>query len=309
MAEGPDIMESLPIILITGFLGAGKTTFLNNLLAHLRTLDKSTALLINEFGKAGIDKDLVDSRGEAVYEVNQGSIFCVCTRDQFIRALDGIAGHSPSFDLAVIESTGIANTADLGKYLEAPPLEGQIDIKQNFCLIDAANFHKVFETLPAVRTQVGEASVLVINKTDLVDKNHLTRLEARLRELNPDALILRTSYGNIDFSANLDLTGSWSARAGLDTSPPEDIFSATLVEPGLLSKEKVRRFLERHDRSLLRAKGFLATDEGRLFIEWVGGSLYIKPAGTDAGVTGTLVLIGYGLSEASLKDEFRECLL
>ena len=152
-------MNKLPIILITGFLGAGKTTFLNEMLIYFKSRGSSVALLINEFGKTNIDKNLVTHDTETIYEVNQGSIFCVCTRSQFLNALDSISTHKPAFDAAIIESTGIANTRDIGTYLETPQLKDKIDIRQNFCLVDAANFHKVFETLPAVKTQVEEASV------------------------------------------------------------------------------------------------------------------------------------------------------
>ncbi|HPQ47787.1 MAG TPA: GTP-binding protein, partial [Clostridia bacterium] len=140
--------QPIPVILVTGFLGAGKTTFVNGLLSHLRESGKSVALLINEFGLVNIDSHLVEAEAARIYEVNQGSIFCVCTRDQFLKALDGIAGHSPAYDVAIVEATGLANTRDISEYLSMEPFAGRISIRQNFCLVDARNFHKVFETLP-----------------------------------------------------------------------------------------------------------------------------------------------------------------
>jgi len=300
-------MSKLPVILITGFLGAGKTTFLNELLSYLDSQDKSVALLINEFGRANIDRELVDHDAGTIYEVNQGSIFCVCTRDQFIKALDDITNHSPAFDVAVIESTGIANTRDIGEYLSMAPLAGRIDIKQNFCLVDAANFHKVFETLPAVRTQVEEASVCVINKTDLAESEYISTLENKLHSLNKDAGIIRTTFGKVDFSTVLDLTGSWTTRTQIDTAPPEGISSVTMNADGLFSTGKLRAFLNRNSEILLRAKGFVNTPDGPLLVEWVGDRFFTKPADSFHRPESQLVLIGYKLNIKEMNAAFKIC--
>ena len=300
-------MNKLPVILITGFLGAGKTTFLNELLRHLDSLDLSVALLINEFGRANIDSSLVESDSGVIYEVNQGSIFCVCTRDQFIKALDDITTHSPSFDVAVIESTGIANTRDIGEYLSIAPLASRIDIKQNYCLVDAANFHKVFETLPAVKIQVEEASVLVVNKTDMADDNLVSALDKKLDILNTDAAVIKTTFGKINFSEYLDLTGSWQTRTALDTAPPEGISSVTMNADGIFSKEKLMVMLSGFSDILLRAKGFVNTSDGPLLVEWVGDRFFTKPSPESDISESNLVLIGYRLNIKEMNSAFKNC--
>ena len=301
-------MKKLPVLLITGFLGAGKTTFLNELLTYLNEQNKSVALLINEFGRTNIDKKLVDPDAGTIYEVNQGSIFCVCTRDQFIKALDDIATHSPAFDVAVIESTGIANTRDIGVYLDTPPLNERLDIKQNFCLIDAANFHKVYTTLPAVKTQVEEASLCIVNKTDLVEKNYLPELKEKISSLNPTSPIIETEFGKVEFSKHLNLNGHWNTKGTLDITPPKDISSITLASLGTFSKEKVHNLLNRHSESLLRAKGFLNMPEGSVYVEWVGDSFFSKPSKEENSSVSRLVLIGYNLDEESIKTGFTNCM-
>lgn len=300
-------MSKLPVILITGFLGAGKTTFLNELLAYLDSQDKSVALLINEFGKTNIDSELIDSEAGTIYEVNQGSIFCVCTRDQFIKALDGIAKHSPAFDIAVIESTGIANTRDIGEYLSTAPLVGRIDIKQNFCLVDAANFHKVFETLPAVKTQVEEASVCVINKTDIAQPGYISSLEEKLHTLNKDAGIIKTAYCKVNFASLLDLSGSWATRTHPDTAPPDGVSSVTMKADGLFSTDKLAGFLGRNEAKLLRAKGFINTENGPLLVEWVGNRFFSKPADSLHGTESQFVLIGFRLDAKAMETAFMNC--
>lgn len=300
-------MKKLPVILITGFLGAGKTTFLNEMLIHFNNQGKKVALLINEFGRINIDKELVDQKTQAVYEVNQGSIFCVCTRDQFIFALDKIAGDEASFDIAVIESTGIANTGDLGKYLSTPPLADRIEVKQNFCIIDAANFHKVFQTLPAVKSQVEEASVLVINKTDLVTDVYLTELSDKIASLNSKSPIRVSAFGKVDFNHLIDFSSPWVAKSKLTEAPPQDISTVTLISDHVLDLDKLRLFLLSHSSELLRAKGFLQTERGPVFLEWVGDRMFTKPVNPGQEEKSRFVLIGFKLDEKSIKQEFKEC--
>lgn len=302
-------MNKLPTILITGFLGAGKTTFLNELLTYLKTLDMSVALLINEFGKINIDKKLVASDAETIYEVNQGSIFCVCTRDQFMNALEKISNHSPSFDMAIIESTGIANTRDISEYLESFQLKDKIDVKQNFCLVDAANFHKVYQTLPAIKTQIEEASVCVINKTDLSDSIYTKDLTNKLTVLNPKAKIYMAQFGKIDFKKALDLTNSWISQNPVDTSPPQNINSITLSSEGTFDKSKIQRLLSNNSDLLLRAKGFVNTEQGPIYLEWVGQNMFSRSSAEKINRSTELVLIGYKLDEKNIKNEFEGCLV
>jgi len=307
MAEGYIMKQPIPVILVTGFLGAGKTTFVNGLLSHLRESGKSVALLINEFGLVNIDSHLVEAEAARIYEVNQGSIFCVCTRDQFLKALDGIAGHSPAYDVAIVEATGLANTRYISEYLSMEPFAGRISIRQNFCLVDARNFHKVFETLPAARIQVAEASVCIVNKTDLVDEGYLPELEARLLSLNPDSEIIHTRYGRVDFNEQLDLSGTWSASTSPDDAPPADITSLTLKTRSVYSRSMVREFIGNLSGSLLRAKGFIRFEDGPAYIELAGDKFIMTPSAKSIESEACLVLIGYSLNSDEIKDAFRKC--
>ena len=297
----------LPVILVTGFLGAGKTTFVNGLLTHLRNAGKSVALLINEFGLVNIDSDLLEARAAQVYEVNQGSIFCVCTRDQFLKALNGIANNSPAYDIAVIEATGLANTRDIGEYLIAEPFNNQISIRQNFCLVDAKNFHKVFETLPAARTQVAEASICVVNKIDLVEDEYLPVLDAQLLSLNPDAEIVHTRYGGIDFERMLDSSGTWTARTSLDEDPPRDINSISLKAGAVYRRGYIEEFFNKFSDTLLRAKGFIRLEDGPVYIEIAGNELFMNPDENQHRNQGNLVLIGYSMDTDEVEKEFKKC--
>jgi G3E family GTPase len=300
----------LPTVLLTGFLGAGKTTFLNHLLDELRRRPERVCLIINEFGREGIDASLLSPGPETIHEVNAGSIFCVCTRDQFLAALDAAAAARPPFDLLVVEATGIAATSDLGAYIYGPPLNGRIAVTQNICLVDAANFHKVRATLPAATNQVEEAGVLILNKADLVSAARLAQLRGELRTLNPRAPVHACSYGAVPLAEVLGdyAPGSeWRSRQGLASVPPASVVSASLTAEGTLDPERLEAFLASLPTTLLRGKGTLRLPEGAVYAEWVLGAWARRPYRGTMGAASRLVLIGPELEEEALQARFAAC--
>ena len=84
------IMKAIDVYILTGYLGAGKTTTLNRLIGAERFAGKKLALIINEFGKMGVDGQLLLPGDYTKYEINKGSIFCICTKTDFLKALDSI---------------------------------------------------------------------------------------------------------------------------------------------------------------------------------------------------------------------------
>ena len=103
-------MKPIDVYILTGFVGAGKTTALNGLLRNQTLVSTNPALIINEFGKIGVDGALVEQRDLTRYEINKGSIFCICTKTDFLKALSEIV-ESGVHQTLLIEATGIAETS------------------------------------------------------------------------------------------------------------------------------------------------------------------------------------------------------
>ena len=154
-------------------------------------------MIINEFGPLGIDGALVEKRDLTRYEINKGSIFCICTKTDFLKALSEIA-ESGNHKSLLIEATGIAETCDIESFLDAPHLADSFEIASNLCLVDAVDFTRVAAYLKPATTQVCAADLLIINKCDLVDGTPLITLEKLLKILNPVALQIKTEFGIID---------------------------------------------------------------------------------------------------------------
>ena len=271
---------------------------------------ESAKQLRNEFGSSNIDSELVDKQYKNnIFEVNQGSIFCICTRDQFFKALDKIIQKQPPFEFLLIEVSGIASTGDLNEYLNTEAYMESLVIIENICIIDAVNFHKVFATLPAIKNQVQEATICIINKIDIAKDNDIDicEIENKIKELNPDARIFKAIYGELNFKniINLKNPKRWSSFSQLKKQRPSAIYTITLESEGQINIDDIKQFITSLNEKLLRAKGFIQSENKTFFVEFINGELKISPWAKNIKSKNTLVLIGYKMDENLLKTGFQ----
>lgn len=265
--------SSIPIILITGGLGAGKTTLLNQLLRHTNLRDRNLCLIINEFGRLGVDGRLVEAGDHPVYEINRGSLFCICIKTDFITTLREIADRVRP-ELLVVEATGMAEPRDIQDFVDEPTLAERFNIQANLCLIDASNFIRLAPMLRAVRQQATWADALILNKTDLVNESELKQLGAVLEEMNPEAPRLATTYGRIP-PGFLDNVTHTVHRGDPLLEPPDPVFALSFSHDKPVSRARFQRVISELGEDLLRLKGQVDFGDGPEFAEVAGGHLSI----------------------------------
>ena len=186
------------VYLLSGFLGSGKTTLLKHLL-ETHPENERVAVLMNEFGKAGVDGDVVRKNGLEIIEISRGSIFCACAKGDFLRGLYTILkDFRPT--VLLVEASGVADTTDMKKDLGHGMLHDYYRFAGNICVIDAEHFEDWLDLFNAVIKQTEAATQLIINKTDLVTQEQADALEKHLHELNPSAQITRAAFGNVPWS-------------------------------------------------------------------------------------------------------------
>ncbi|HYH43134.1 MAG TPA: GTP-binding protein [Burkholderiales bacterium] len=205
----------IPVSIITGFLGSGKTTLINKLLK--RPDMNRVAVIVNEFGEESIDGDLVQVSTEQMMLLNNGCLCCVLRgdlqetlRDLFVKRR---TGEIIDFDRVVVETTGLADPAPVMQTLMSDTmLQGQYRLDCVVTLVDAVNGAASLDSMPEPAKQTALADRLVITKTDLADEATVASLEARLRELNPQAPMKRAINGEIDlpFLINVGLANAKS---------------------------------------------------------------------------------------------------
>jgi G3E family GTPase len=154
------------LILLTGFLGAGKTTLLKSLLEHYR--ETPVGLIVNDFGEVNIDARLLEKDGITLAELQNGSIFCSCIKENFMRAL--IELSSLNIEYLFIEASGLADPGNMEQILSAiqSRLSRRYDYRGSVCILDGESFLDMFPMLPAVGNQLTYAGAVLVNKEELI---------------------------------------------------------------------------------------------------------------------------------------------
>ncbi|MBN2452587.1 MAG: GTP-binding protein [Lentisphaeria bacterium] len=258
-------MAPIHVLLVTGYLGAGKTTLLNHLLALPEVLSRRPVLLVNEFGSLGIDRQLLRPGDHAVFEINKGSLFCICTKTSFLEALATIAGRA-DVGLLIIEATGVSETRDIEAFLDEPTLAGRFRLQANVCVVDATGFVKVAAFLKAAVSQVRAADGLVVNKADLAAEADVHQVRQLLQHLNPEAPQLVTRQGQVpaDFLDRLDHRRS---REEALSAAPAPLAAVSIRNDRTANREALADAIRTLGDRLLRLKGHVRFPEGLRFIE------------------------------------------
>ena len=304
-------MDESPVdlVLLTGFLGTGKTTLLNRLLADLR--DGETGVLVNDFGPVAVDGGRLAAVDGAesleIYEVKDGSIFCSCKSADFVLGLRMFARLKPR--RLIVEASGLADPRGMRKILDDNRLSEAFTIALTACLVDPTASYKLRRALPVIDEQIGTADILVVNKQDLASAEELRLTSRLLDELNPEALRLTTSYGRIDPALLTDRERAARAAGLLEECRlPGEGPQALFFETGAVSRPRLSGFLEERKASLLRLKGwysfpeevgewwYVSDNSGRL--EWTREAL---PPGQSPG----LVAICPAGAAERVADEWR----
>ena len=196
MTQDPPI----PVSIITGFLGSGKTTMLARLLQH-PAMDR-TAVIINEFGAIGLDHELIETSDETDVTL-MGGCLCCTVKSDLIDTLKQLharrqQGEVPRFGRLVIETTGLADPAPILQTIMADRLlQRDFYLGGVITLVDGVNGEGTLDRHHEALKQAAVADRLVITKTDMALSDEMAALKTRLLKLNPAAKILEASHGNV----------------------------------------------------------------------------------------------------------------
>lgn len=257
------------LIILSGFLGSGKTTFLQILIDYFRT--QKVAVLLNDFGKIPVDGtllDLPDSAGGEVVELGGGSVFCACLKESFVKALYGLAA-TPA-ETVLIEASGMADPAGFSRLLDLSGLASHFEAPLNICLFDPEKSVKLAKVLEVIPRQVRAADLVLITKSDASSEESLEKAEACVRELNAHVSIVRHGKGqgvNIEdieamAKAPRQQQGfSFASSFNTEETRP-DTFMITQAPKGI---EVLCKALENFT-DIVRVKGYLADGDKYLYL-------------------------------------------
>jgi G3E family GTPase len=276
-----ELMVPVPILLIAGFLGAGKTTVVNHLLAHAE--GRRIAAVVNDFGAINIDAELITGASDGVVSLSNGCICCSLQGD-LLRMLAALLRRDPRPEFIVIETSGVADPSDIVRNLMDPMIWREAPLETVLCVVDA--------TTPAarlndalLRSQLRAADVVALTKLDLVDAAGCAPLRDAVRALRPAAVLVDALHGEVPaallFPADADRVPA--PREPEPRRPVVDRFetlSWTSERP--VSLARLQQAIGRLAPKLARAKGLFETMEqpGQLMVfQFVGGRATLAPGG------------------------------
>ena len=255
----------IPLALVTGFLGSGKTAFLKHLVR--RQQGRKIVWLINEFSARDVDATWLGRETENVLSLTGGNLFCRCLFAEFsgqLRELPARFG-SPGAPVegVVVEASGLADPSAVGGMLAEARLDQVYRLSEVVAVVDPGSFLKLLQTLPNIRTQIEAANQVLVNKIDIHTPAMIEQAEAAVRALNPAAQIMRTSYG----AADVDIFAACRA-----STPPSPLASCAdprfmvrnLILSGDVDLDELQAAIETVADDIYRVKGFVR-HAGRCF--------------------------------------------
>jgi G3E family GTPase len=216
------LLKKIPVTIISGYLGAGKTTLVNYLLAH--NTGANIGVIVNEFGEVGIDGDHIVADEDALIEIRNGCVCCTVRTDLVAGVKVLLARDDIKLDRLIIETSGLADPAPvLQTFLADAELLTCVELESVVTLVDAANRQRQLDDDMA-REQIAFADLIVLNKVDLLDTDALELLERDLRAINPVAAIIRTNHSEVAAETLLGV-------------PRFSLPNVLAIEPGILEGE------------------------------------------------------------------------
>jgi len=280
----------IPTLVVSGFLGSGKTTLVRRLLDEALASGERLAIVSNEFGALGIDRALLGEGRARSVELTGGCVCCELS-GELVETLEALR-REVAPDRIVIETSGIALPYQTQLSLWRPPVSAWVGDDMAVVLVNAEQLAEGRELGDLFEQQVSAADLVLLNQIDRVAESELAALEAQLRRLEPDAPIVRTRHAVVDPA----LLRPPPVERRRPPVPPATLHGhehfdteELQVEAGIHPDALVARL---RALGVLRAKGFVETSEGARLVQGVGRRVELLPATPpEPGLLGRVVIV------------------
>jgi len=270
----------IPVTIVTGFLGAGKTTMLNNLISSCK--NKKFAIIENEFGEINIDSDLVVGvKGENIYELSNGCVCCTLNKE-LIFVLHDLLNSETAFNHLLIETTGIADPASVVQpFILDQNIQMDFRLDSVICLVDARIIEDILDEQSEAFQQIAYSDTVIVNKTKEVTQEKLESVRKRIQKISPLSKIYETNFSDVSefnildtysyepksltkFSIDFSRLSNYQQVYTAQKVQPKkhEIDSYGFVIPGNFNETSfmywLDAFLEFNQKNIFRIKGILS---------------------------------------------------
>ncbi|GHB46528.1 CobW family GTP-binding protein [Mongoliitalea lutea] len=298
--------KKIKTYLLTGFLGAGKTTFLNHLLGL--KVSETNYVIENEFGKNSIDSTLVTKNYNQLFELNNGCI-CCSLDSELIEVLAQLVRLDSQPDNLFIEASGVADAGILASIFQRDDVKKYFELRQVICIVDAENFEDRLEEVSEPYRQLVASSTLVISKIDLIQPSYEEHLRELLQKINPLASIC--SNQELDaynfFKNNYSDFTPTNGLAHSMVEGPHRMKSIAIETNEVFDREKLYAtlsmtlYLSYHQ--VYRVKGFVkvAGEDHPILVQSTGNTVSFSKTDAPKKSPNVLVFIGKGIERKGLE--------
>lgn len=273
-----NVADRVPVLIVSGFLGSGKTSLVRHLLSEAQADGLRVGVISNEFGDLGIDVELLQARNADYVEISGG---CVCCRlsDELVSTLQTLRDRARP-DRVIVETSGLALPFETQLQLWREPVRDWIEYDVAVVVVNAEQVASGRDLDGTFHQQVSSADLLLLNQADRVEPGSLAAVETRLRRHEPEAPIVRSVHGRVEadllFPPDADRLRSRRRDAPAPAPPhSHEAFESRVLEfeAGVAAEHVLERV-----RALgaLRAKGFVDTREGLRLLQGVGPRLELE---------------------------------
>lgn len=317
------VKPKIPVTIVTGFLGAGKTTFINNLL--LQNHEVKIGLIENEFGDVSIDSKLITNyQTESVLELNNGCI-CCSLFNEFSLALQELVKKNDHLEQLIIETTGIADPGPIIEpFFQDPDLERLFELSGTICLVDSVNFQEEIGNFEQQK-QIMLSDLIILNKVGDADQKKISYIRKKITALNKTAQVIETNFASLDSShlyilhPQLQDEFIKKLRKPFYSEPESsDFHSFTIRFGGYINEQSFREwfkyFASVYRKQIFRIKGMVNFENSPLtgIVQSVGGMTNITEGSVSnpyEPLENVLVFIGKGISKFEIEKMFQQYLL
>jgi len=289
----------LPVTVIGGYLGSGKTTLVNQLLRNADGL--KLAVLVNEFGALPIDEDLIEAQDDTMISIAGGCVCCSYGND-LIQAMLDLANLEQKPDHILIESSGVAMPGAIASSVSIMAglnVDGIVVLADADAIRDQAQNAYIGDTIDR---QLSDADLVLLNKCDLIKPGQVADLQTWIKTKSPDAAVVRVHHAKVPNAIVLQPYDRTDVATPREFHPHADAFESRVIPfENECDAEAVAQRLADPDLKLIRAKGFVPTSAGMRAIHTVGRRWAVSdaPAGATPGVVIIAEKLGADLSAIS----------
>jgi len=305
------IDHRVPLIVVSGFLGSGKTSFIQSFIDFHVQRNRFVAVIQNEIGEVGLDGKLLEDE-YAVTEIDEGCVCCSLIGSVKKAVTDILTQFQPDF--IILETTGMANPFNLLD--EIVGVRELVRFDGVTTIVDAANIEISMDQYDIALRQVEAADILVVNKTDLVSEEEVSVVTACLRQKNTRAPVVTVQHGYVNpillygtdpDAAEVDINDMTVTSSGFRGTHSDDgLESRKLVLPAAVDKKKFLSLLESFPVPAFRIKGVVRFEdhERSCILQYVNGRYDISESPDERFDEPFLVVIGRHIGVAQLDDYF-----